>query len=149
MRDERRGEHVFGAALIGIGLFALYARTGLPLGTLREPGAGFFPAAVAVALILFAALALGSRTSEMNKPPAEPGGVAGVWILIALLAAYGWFLQPVGFVLCTTVLLGVVLRGLGAVGWPSTIVCAAGGAAGCYFLFTRLGMPLPAGLLGF
>lgn len=149
MRGALHGERVFGAALVGIGLYALYARTGLPLGTLREPGSGFFPVVVAVALILFAALALTGRPSEADESRAETGSVARVSILAAMLAAYAWFLPSVGFVLCTAVLLGVVLRGVGAVGWPSTIICAAGGAAGCYFLFTRLGMPLPSGLLSF
>lgn len=149
MRGRPRGEHVFGATLIGIGVFALYARTGLPLGNLREPGAGFFPVVVAVALILFAALALISRTPEADKSEAEPGSFVRVSILTAMIAAYAWLLPTVGFILCTVVLLGVVLRGLGEVGWPSTIICAAGGAAGCYFLFTRLGMPLPSGLLSF
>ena len=149
MRGRPRREHVFGAALIGIGLFALYARTGLPLGNLREPGAGFFPVIVAVALILFAALALTSRTPEVDQPQTALGSVVRVSILTAMIAAYAWLLPTVGFVLSTTVLLGVMLRGLGDVGWLSTVICAAGGAAGCYFLFTRLGMPLPAGLLGF
>lgn len=149
MRGRLTGERAFGAALIGIGLLALYAGSGLPLGSLREPGAGFFPAAVAVALILLALLAATGRIPEAGDPQAGPGSAVRVWILTAMIAAYAWLLPFAGFVLCTTVLLVVALRGLGAVGWLPTIVCAAGGAAGCYFLFTRLGMPLPPGLLGF
>ena len=148
MRSAPRGESVFGAALIGVGLFALYARTGLPLGNLREPGAGFFPVVVAVALILFAALALISRTPEADKSEAEPGSFVRVSILTAMIAAYAWLLPTVGFILCTVGLLVVLLR-LGNVGWAPTIISATGGAAACYLLFTRLGMPLPSGLLGF
>ena len=149
MRSAPRGESAFGAALIGVGLFALYARTGLPFGNLREPGAGFFPVVIAVALILFAAFALTSRTLEADESQAEPGSVVRVSILTAMIATYAGLLPSVGFVLCTTALLGVTLRVLGDVGWQSTVVCAAGGATGSYFLFTRLGMPLPAGVLGF
>lgn len=148
MRGGPRGEHVFGAALIGIGVFALYARTGLPLGNLREPGAGFFPVVVAVALILFAVLALISRTPEADKSEAEPGSFVRVSILTAMIAAYAWLVPTVGFILCTVVLLVVVLR-LGNVGWVPTVISATGGATACYLLFTRLGMPLPSGLLGF
>lgn len=149
MRRIPHGEQVFGAALLGVGLFALYKATSLPFGNLREPDAGFFPMVVAVTLTLFAALSVSIRTSEADIPQPERGGIARIWILTALLAAYGWLLPSVGFVLCTVVLLVVLLRGLGAVGWLSTIICAGGGAAGCYFLFTRLGMPLPSGLLSF
>lgn len=148
MRSAPRGESVFGAALIGAGLFALYAGTGLPFGNLREPGAGFFPVVIAVALILFAAFALSSRTLEADKAQAEPGSVARVSILTAMIAAYAWLLPTVGFILCTVGLLVVLLR-LGNVGWAPTIISATGGAAACYLLFTRLGMPLPSGLLGF
>lgn len=148
-RGVPRGERVFGAALVGVGLVALYKANSLPLGNLREPGSGFFPVVVAVALVLFAALALTSRNPEADKSPAEPGGAARMWVLSVMVAAYAWFLPSVGFVLCTVVLLGLLLRGVGDVGWLSTVICAAGGAAGCYFLFTRLGMPLPSGLLGF
>ncbi len=149
MRSALRGESVFGAALIGVGLFALYARTGLPFGNLREPGAGFFPVVVAVALILFATFALTSRTLDADKSQVESASVVRVSILTVMIAAYAWLLPSVGFVLCTTALLGLMLRALGDVRWQSTVVCAAGGAAGSYFLFTRLGMPLPAGVLGF
>lgn len=149
MRGAPHGEHVFGAALIAAGLFALYARTDLPLGSLREPGAGFFPAVVAVALILFAALGLIGVIPEGRRARAEPRGIARLWILTTLIAVYAWLLPSLGFILCTVVLLAVTLRGLGMVEWLPAILWAAGGSAGCYFLFTRLGMPLPAGLLGF
>ncbi len=149
MQGVLHGERILGAVLAGIGVLALYQVADLPIGSLREPGAGLFPVVVASALILFSALALLSRTRDADPLPAEPGGIGGVWILIAALAAYGWLLPSAGFVVCTAVLLGMLLRRPGGVGWPATVICAVGGAAGCYFLFTRLGMPLPAGLLGF
>lgn len=149
MRGALRGGKIFGAALVAAGIFALYTAASLPLGNLREPDAGFFPVIVAVTLTLFSALSISGTASDADTAQAEPGGMARVWILGALLAAYAWFLPSVGFVLCTAVLLGVLLRGLGKVSWPSTILYAGGGAAGCYFLFSRLGLPLPAGLLAF
>ena len=149
MRGAPHGEQVFGAALVGVGIFALYEAASLPLGSLREPDSGFFPVVVAVTLTLFAALSVSKGTSEAANAGAEPGGMVRIWILSTLLAAYAWLLPSAGFVLCTAVLLGVLLRGLGKVGWPSTLIGAGGGAAGCYFLFTRLGLPLPSGLLSF
>ena len=149
MGRVRRGERIFGAALGAVGLFALYQGTSLPLGSLSEPDAGFFPVVVAIALILFALLALKGRAFEVDRPPPDPGGAARVAVLIGSLGIYGWLLPLAGFVPCTIVLLGILLRGLGDVSWSATIVCAVTAAVGCYFLFTRLGLPLPSGALGF
>jgi hypothetical protein len=149
MRMAGGGERVFGAALVGVGLLALFTARNLPFGTLREPGAGFFPLTVAALLILFAALSIFGGDSGTREPPVERGGAIRVSILAVLLLAYAVFLPSVGFVLCTTVLLTTVMGGLGRVGWLRAVAVAAVGAAGCYLLFTRLGMPLPRGLLGF
>jgi len=149
MRVARRGERVFGAALVGIGLVALVAGSKLPFGTLREPGAGFFPLTVAAALILFAALSIFEDDSGAEASSGASGGGKRASMLAILLAAYAWLLPSAGFLLCTTVLLATVLGGLGRVRWLRAITVAAVAATVCYFLFTRLGMPLPRGLVGF
>jgi hypothetical protein len=69
-------------------------------------------------------------------------------VLIAALAAYALLLPRAGFLLCTIALLALVLRGLGHVGWVGTAIASVLTAIGCYYLFTRLGLPLPAGLIG-
>lgn len=143
-----RGERVFGAALIAAGLFALYPRVELPFGTLREPGAGFFPVVVAVALILFAALALIGAVTETDESKAPPGGLLRASVMAVTVALYAWLVPIAGFLLCTVTLLLVALR-LGSVRWMPTLLFAATGAIGSYLLFTRLGVPLPSGLLGF
>jgi hypothetical protein len=164
MQAERLGGRVFGAALTAIGLVALFAGRDLPFGTLREPGAGFFPLTVATALMLFAVLSMIGRDSVAEEPSSLYGNeheteyqtqhktertAVRAWMLAGLLALYAWLLPHAGFVLCTTVLLATVLGGLGSVRRMRAIVIAAVAAAGCWFLFTRLGMPLPRGLLAF
>jgi len=160
MQAERRGGRVFGAALTAIGLVALFAGRDLPFGTLREPGAGFFPLTVATALMLFAVLSMIGGDPVAEEPSSlheteyqtehkTERTAVRVWMLAGLLALYAWLLPHAGFVLCTTVLLATVLGGLGSVRWMRAIVIAAVAAAGCWFLFTRLGMPLPRGLLAF
>ena len=144
-----RAERVFGAALAGVGLCALVIGSNLPFGNLREPGAGFFPLTIAALLIFFAVLSVFGGESGTREPPVECGGVLRALILAALLAVYAVLLPSVGFFLCTTVLLATVLAGLGRVGWLRAVTVAVLAAAGCYFLFTRLGMPLPRGLLPF
>lgn len=150
---DRRGKlrsRLPAAVLIGLGLAALYEASSLPFGTVREPDSGFYPTLVCVALIVFGALALAGpvRPSPEGKAPV-PGGHARVWVIAAALAAYAWGIAPIGFLLCTAALLTVLLRGIGRVPWPASLAAAAIGSAACYGLFTQLGMPLPAGVLGF
>lgn len=147
MRKSRVGEALFGTSLLGVAFFAIYKASALPFGSLRDPDTGLFPIAIGVVLSVFAALSLG-----VHSPPgagAERGGIVRVLVLIVAIGAYAWLLPRVGFFLCTAVLLALVLRGLGRVGWVGTGVSALAGAAGCYFVFTRLGLPLPAGMFGF
>jgi putative tricarboxylic transport membrane protein len=136
-------------ALLGLGLAALAGASGLSFGTLRQPGSGFYPTLVCVALIAFGALSLGVAAPASSSSAAESGGHARVWLVVAALAAYVWALTPAGFLLCTLALLLLLLRGIGGVSWSASAAAAALGSVACYALFTRLGMPLPAGLLGF
>ena len=145
---SRPGEALFGVALLGLGLFAIYKASALPFGSVSSPDAGLFPVSIAVALTVFAALSLMARPTAAAES-AERAGVVRVGVLIAAIAGYAMLLPRAGFIVCTLVLLAVVLRGLGRVGWLATIVCTIAGTLACYVLFTRLGMPLPAGLFGF
>lgn len=145
---QRPGEALFGVLLLGLGLFALYKAAALPFGSLVSPDAGFFPVSIGVALAVFAALSLVARSPSAAEP-AERSGVVRVLVLIAAIAVYAWLLPRAGFIVCTLVLLALILRGLGRVGWIATIVCAVAATLACYVLFTRLGMPLPMGLFGF
>jgi hypothetical protein len=145
---SRPGETLFGVALLGLGLFAIYKASALPFGSVSAPDAGLFPVSVAVALTVFAALSLMARSTAAAES-AERAGIVRVGVLIAAIACYAMLLPRAGFIVCTLVLLALVLRGLGRVGWLATIVSTIVGTLACYVLFTRLGMPLPGGLFGF
>ena len=138
------------AALVAFGLAALYKASSLPFGTVREPGSGFYPSLICVALIVFAAVSF-----ALPEPPsplqdtAAPRGALRVWIVVAALAAYAWALVAVGFLLCTAALIVLLLRGYGEVSWRASVSAAVLAAVACHGLFTRLGVPLPAGILGF
>lgn len=138
------------AVLIGLGLAALYEALSLPFGSVRQPDSGFYPTLVCVALIVFGGVALvdPGRASPHGEAPAS-GGHARVWLVAAALAAYAWAVTPLGFLPCTAALLLLLLRGIGRASWPVSVAAAVIGSTACYALFTRLGMPLPAGVLGF
>ena len=137
-------------ALIALGVAALYKASSLTLGTLRQPDSGFYPTLVCVLLIAFGIMAL----ADAPRAPVEQqtGGAraqARVWLVVVALVAYAWALTPVGFLLCTAALLLLLLRGIGRVSWVVSLASAVIGSIACYAAFIRLGLPLPAGVLGF
>ena len=91
---------------------------------------------------------LGASKEDHAKAVARLGLVAKAVARAGGIAVCGALLPAAGFVTCTVVLLILALR-LGRVAWATTLVTAVVGSVACYALFTRLGMPLPAGILPF
>jgi hypothetical protein len=145
----RAGQWLPPAALAALGVAALYKASGLPFGSLREPGSGFFPVLIGVALVVFAAASLFDARQPQAEADGKARGELPVWVVVVALAAYAVALTRVGFVLCTAAVVLLLLRGISAVPWPASVAIAAIASIACYALFTRLGVPLPAGILGF
>lgn len=150
--SERQGaiaRRLPAAALIALALAALYEASSLPFGTARQPDSGFYPILVCVALIVFGALALADAPQAARRDePVDDVEHARVWLLVAALALYAVAVTAVGFLVCTAALLVLLLR-VGRVSWVASIAEALLASIASYALFTRLGMPLPAGLFGF
>lgn len=136
------------AVLVGVGLAALYEGSGLSFGSIRQPGSGFYPTLVCLALIAFAAIAFAKPARSDGNEAIEPRGHARLWLVVAAVTVYALALNSVGFLLCTAALLLVLLRGIGSVSWAISLAAAVAGSVATYVLFIQLGMPLPAGVLG-
>jgi putative tricarboxylic transport membrane protein len=128
-----------------LGIAAVYAASRLAFGSARAPETGFFPTLVALALALFSGLALAERPG--NPAPLERGGSARLWLVTGATAVYAALIQPAGFLICTAGLMLLLLRAVGRLSWTASVVTALGASIATYELFTRLGMPLPAGPL--
>jgi putative tricarboxylic transport membrane protein len=110
-------------------------------------GPAVFPIVLAIPLGLFSL----SLILRPDREPAWPKGAALLKQLLALVAfvAYAYLLEPLGFVVSTFLavvvlgwLLGARLHQAGAAGVGIALVL--------FVLFdTLLGLPLPAGVLGF
>jgi len=137
---------VFGAATAALSLQ-------LPLGTLRLPGTGFFPLVLGLLLMALAAtqavrLRL-ARAPEKPPAPRAEGAMRRVALFIGVVALAIVLLQPAGYVVSTLVLMLGLLRVLG-VSWGASALIAASSALASHLVFVRwLGIPMPAGLLGF
>jgi putative tricarboxylic transport membrane protein len=133
---------IFGAAVA-------YESAKLPFGTVHSPGQGFFPWWTSAVIFLLALLllfkALVSRSSLVRK---SSGRVARVAALLVILAAYSFLLEPLGYPLCTFLLVLFMLRAIDTQRWAVALGMAAITSVGSYVVFAVwLSIPLPRGPL--
>jgi putative tricarboxylic transport membrane protein len=133
---------IFGAA-------AAYESAKLPFGTVHNPGQGFFPWWTSVVIILLAMIllirALKLRSSVARE---KSGRIARVVALLVVLAAYTFLLDPLGYPLCTFLLVVFMLRATDPQPWTVALSMAAITAVGSYVVFAIwLSVPLPRGPL--
>jgi putative tricarboxylic transport membrane protein len=94
-------------------------------------------------LLLFQAL-----TSRSSVTREGPGRIAKVAALLVILAAYTFLLEPLGYPLCTFLLVLFMLRATDPQRWTVALGIAALTAVGSYVVFAIwLSIPLPRGPL--
>lgn len=124
--------------------------TRYPVGSLVSPGPGLFPLLSGLTMTLAGVVALAAEwraPSLVLQPLGER--FRRVPALVAALAAYAIVLKPVGFLAASAVLAAVVLVVLGRRRVWSVAAISVALSAGSYLTFRLLGVPLPAGALGF
>ena len=126
----------------------------LPLGPAAQPGPGFFPLLVGIAMIAFS-LRLLIRSLKREESPAQkedpfPKGkdLQRVVVIAATLIFFAVFLNILGYGVCSAILIGAVLRFLGLKSWARIFLISVLTAAFSYLLFASvLEAPLPRGVL--
>ncbi|HEY7363251.1 MAG TPA: tripartite tricarboxylate transporter TctB family protein [Methylomirabilota bacterium] len=122
----------------------------LPFGVVRNPGPGFFPWWVSLALGLLALVQLGNTFlgRQALRPSGEGERFLKVLGVLAVLTGYALALDTVGYPIATFVLVLFMLRVTEPHPWPLALGIALLAAGGSYVLFALwLAVPLPAGLL--
>jgi putative tricarboxylic transport membrane protein len=143
-----RRDLVGGVVGVALGAGVVAGAVGLRVGTPTSPEPGFFPllgglGVAVMAGVLLVQAALGRSTGgeafgELRRPA----------ILVGALAIYVAILEPVGYVIATLAIAGVMLRVLGVHSWRVLVTGSVGLAGATWLLFARLlGIDLPAGLL--
>ncbi len=137
------------AVALGFGAAALYESSKLPFGTVHSPGQGFFPWWTSAAVVLLAlALLFQSLASRSGIAQGGPGRIAKVALLLAVLVAYTFLLDLLGYLLCTFLLVLFMLRVIDLQRWTVALGTAAVTAVGSYVVFAVwLSVPLPRGPL--
>ena len=125
----------------------------LGLSTANRPGPGFFPFIATIGIGLIAAFRLIHSIRKKLPDNHSEQGVAGearlVLCVIAGMIAYAILLEPLGFLVCTFLLVAAYLKIIAARRWLVTLSFAAAVALGSHFFFDALlKAELPRGVLG-
>ena len=147
-----RAERVIAlATLLGGGLFLTQALA-LPLGTPERPGAGFFPALVAVFACVVGLVAT-ARAFVLTPRATAPRTIEAlgpeqrnrVIVSIVLLVIFCALLPYAGYPVVACAFVALLLRWLGA-SWPGAVITGVLSAAVSHYLFAvLLDVPLPRG----
>jgi putative tricarboxylic transport membrane protein len=146
----KRPDVLSGLTLLCLAVFAWASAWALPIGTLRQPGAGFFPKHLALLMALLAVLLIVrgclTRASSSADLWSDRTGVARVGGMLATLVGYVFVVETVGYIPTTAALFLVVLRWIGRQGWGVTLTVAVLASGGSYLVFARwLAINLPSG----
>jgi hypothetical protein len=153
--DPRGRERVKASAVavvfLLLGVWICLEAAQVPLGSLRMPGAGFFPLLLGVTLSVLSIILLGMTSlspavESTHVWPERPQ----VLYLVASVIASAWLFERLGFLLTMALFLGVAMRTSGEMGATRAGVLAVVGSAASYWVFGRLlRINLPAGVLPF
>ena len=125
------------AVLAVAGLVAVNEARRLRFGAVTAPGPGFFPLVLAVSFTLICLILL--VTALRASAPSDAGGESPVrWKVLATLAvmlAYAFALEPVGFVASTCGLLLFFFRALEGLRWPVALAASAFTSVVTYVVF--------------
>ena len=151
--SRSKGYIVVGA--IGICLSVLYLAVSfqMPMGRLRQPGAGVFPVISGFLLLLGSVSALWeglkTRKSESVELPAG-SDLRRLLVLVGGILGYLVLLPILGQLISSTIFCFVLIRALSSlsIGWVALYALLMAGAA--YLLFVRfLMLPMPVGSFAF
>lgn len=148
----KKHQMIISAVWIGLSLFIMiFSYIKLGLGVLHSPGPGFFPFLIGgllfvLSLYLLIAKFFGKGAQEVLLEEQKKVSYRKCSIMVASLILYGFFLEILGFVVATFLLLFFMFLGMG-VRLRSAVVTAVLTILVTYFLFTYFGIRFPPGIL--
>ena len=137
---------------VAVGLLTCYGATRLGLGSVTEPGVGFifFWSGLILVILSLIVLADSIRSSEDTVREMGEMNWAKIALVLLSLLLYAFFLERLGFVLTTFVLMSFLLGCIEGTNWVRSAGVAAAAALASYAIFELwLKIRLPKGLFGF
>lgn len=143
-------DRLSGTILVLLGLFVVWERRVLPLGTHNQPGPGYFPLLLAILLIIFGGIliARGGLTRAFRSLSwlEAPHAIA----ILACSVFATLFMERVGYRITMIIILGFLLGAMERIRLWQALTLTLGLALGSFWLFdSLLRVPLPRGGWGF
>jgi putative tricarboxylic transport membrane protein len=149
----RRHDLISSALLFFVGLFTVVIAPQYDLGTASTPGAGLMPFLSGSLMCFFAVLtflkAYRHKSGEVKKIWADIQFKKLIFVLI-ILFLYALFLEKVGFLISTFLLIFLLLRSVDPRPWLMSLLGGGLTSILSYLIFeTWLKAQLPRGIFGF
>jgi len=137
---------------VAAGLLACYGAIRLGLGSVTEPGAGFIFFLPGLILVFLSVIVFVESVRSPADTVREMGGMNWTKIALVLLSLllYAFFLERLGFVLTTFILVSFLLGCIEDINWFRSLGVACAAALASYAIFELwLKIRLPKGLFDF
>jgi putative tricarboxylic transport membrane protein len=134
---------------VALGTLVCYGATQLGLGSVTEPGSGFIFFWSGLILVILSLMALAESLRSSEEIAQETGQMNWVKIGLVLLSLvlYAFFLERLGFVVTTFVLLTFLLSRIERTSWARSLGVASAAALGSFAIFELwLKIRLPKGI---
>ena len=140
---------------MGLGVFAVVHAYSLGLKGIGGPGPGLMPFLIGILLLLAAGYLLaGSLLKRNDKDQTKKEGqnkvnLGKTSLVVASLVAYALFMESLGFLITTALLLVALFKGMGTKKWRTVVMVSVLTTLITFFAFTYLRLRLPMGILRF
>jgi putative tricarboxylic transport membrane protein len=126
----------------------------LSLGSINQPGPGFFPFGTGLAMLFLSLAAifqsLRKSDSEDNKTSDEPLRWRSIVIILAAAMAYAFSLEKIGFLINTFLFICLMLKVVEPQTWKTSIIGGLIAAIAANIVFNVIfKAQIPSGILGF
>jgi putative tricarboxylic transport membrane protein len=137
---------------LAVGILVCNGAIRLGLGSVTEPGAGFIFFWSGLLLVLLSLIVLADSVRGAEDAVQGMGEMNWAKIALVLLSLwlYALFLERLGFVITTFVLLSFLLGWIEGTNWGRSLAVASAAALACFAIFELwLKIRLPKGIFGF
>jgi putative tricarboxylic transport membrane protein len=137
---------------VALGFLVCYGATRLGLGSVTDPGSGFIFFWTGLILVILSLVAFPDsvRGSEATIPEIGETNWLKIALVLLSLLLYAFFLERLGFVMTTFVLLSFLLGLIEGRNWPRAFAVAGAAVLASFAIFELwLKIRLPKGIFGF
>ncbi len=145
-------EKISSVLFVLFGAFLIYESRKYSMGTIDNPGPGFLPFLLGIAIGLMSIVLLirvwkKTKTEDKGSSWPERKGFIRIFLIFVVIILFTALLETTGYIINIFVLFLILLRPVGKQKWLWTLLISIGATLVSYLLFDRwLMLPLPRGI---